>query len=147
VHQRGIYFAYDPIVAVATCACAIAIGATRIERAQRRLASSRADIMIKVSVLYTNAAGKKFDMAYYCARHMPMVQTKLGNACKSVAVEQGLAGATPGSPAPFMAMGHLYFDSVEAFQTAFAPHADAIMGDIPNYTNAEPVIQVSEVKL
>jgi len=64
-----------------------------------------------------------------------------------VAVEQGLAGATPGSPAPFMAMGHLYFDSVEAFQTAFAPHADAIMGDIPNYTNAEPVIQVSEVKL
>ena len=30
-------------------------------------------------------------------------------------------------------MGHLLFDSVEAFQEAFAPHAQAIVGDIPNY--------------
>jgi uncharacterized protein (TIGR02118 family) len=44
-------------------------------------------------------------------------------------------------------MGHLYFDSVEAFQAAFSPHAGAIMGDIPNYTNVQPTIQVSEVKL
>jgi uncharacterized protein (TIGR02118 family) len=42
-------------------------------------------------------------------------------------------------------MGHLYFDSVEDFQNSFGPHADAIMGDIPNYTNIEPVIQVSQV--
>jgi uncharacterized protein (TIGR02118 family) len=44
-------------------------------------------------------------------------------------------------------MGHLYFDSVEAFQAAFGPHAGVIMGDIPNYTNVQPTIQVSEVKL
>jgi uncharacterized protein (TIGR02118 family) len=46
-----------------------------------------------------------------------------------------LAGATPGSPPTFTAMGHLYFDSVEAFQAAFGPHAGEIMGDIPNYTS------------
>ncbi len=44
-------------------------------------------------------------------------------------------------------MGHLYFDSVEAFQAVFGPHAGPIMGDIPNYTNVQPTIQVSEVKL
>ncbi|MBA3344463.1 MAG: EthD family reductase [Gemmatimonadales bacterium] len=38
------------------------------------------------------------------------------------------------------AMGHLYFDCVEAFQAAFGPHAGAIMGDIPNYTNVQPTI-------
>jgi hypothetical protein len=27
------------------------------------------------------------------------------------------------------------------------PHAAAIMGDVPNYTDIEPVIQISEVKL
>jgi uncharacterized protein (TIGR02118 family) len=44
-------------------------------------------------------------------------------------------------------MGHLYFESVAEFQAAFAPHAAAIMADIPNYTNIQPVIQVSEVKM
>ena len=38
-------------------------------------------------------------------------------------------------------MGHLYFDSVEAFQTAFGSHAGEIMGDIPNYSNVQPTIQ------
>jgi len=76
-----------------------------------------------------------FDMDYYLNRHIPMVLAKLGVACKTAAVEQGLAGATPGSPPTFTAMGHLYFDSVEAFQAAFGPHAGEIMGDIPNYTS------------
>ena len=44
-------------------------------------------------------------------------------------------------------MGHLYFDSTDTFQTAFAPHAQAIMADIPNYTNTQPTIQISEVKM
>lgn len=102
--------------------------------------------MIKVSVLYPGGADSTFNMDYYLTRHVPMVRAKLGAACKSAAVEQGLAGATPGSPPAFSAMGHLYFDSVEAFQAAFGPHADSIIGDIPNY-NVQPIIQVSEVKL
>jgi len=44
-------------------------------------------------------------------------------------------------------MGHLYFDTVEAFQAAFGPHADPIMADIPNYTDIQPTIQISEVKI
>jgi uncharacterized protein (TIGR02118 family) len=51
----------------------------------------------------------------------------------------------PGQPAPFIAAVHMYFDSVEAFQGAFAPHTGAIMGDIPNYTDLMPTIQISEV--
>jgi uncharacterized protein (TIGR02118 family) len=47
----------------------------------------------------------------------------------------------------FIAMGHLYFDSIEAFQKAFGPHADVIMADIPNYTDIQPRIQFSEVKI
>ncbi|MBV9585303.1 MAG: EthD family reductase [Alphaproteobacteria bacterium] len=103
--------------------------------------------MIKVSVLYPNRPGAKFDMKYYCEKHMPMVQQKLGAACKRVAVEQGIAGGAPGTAAAFIAMGHLYCDSAEAFQAAFAPHVQAIMGDIPNYTDIEPTIQISEVKI
>jgi uncharacterized protein (TIGR02118 family) len=86
-------------------------------------------------------------MDYYCNSHIPMVRQKLGAACKGAAVEQGMAGATPGSRPAFIAMGHVYFDSVEAFQTAFGPHADAIMADIPNYTDIQPTLQISEVRI
>ena len=101
--------------------------------------------MVKVTVMYPNTEGSRFDMAYYCNTHMPMVQEKLGAALKGVAVEQGIGGAEPGSPPPYLALGHLLFESVEAFQTSFAPHAQVIMGDIPNYTNTQPTIQISEV--
>ena len=79
--------------------------------------------MVKVSVFYPNSAGCKFDMNYYLTKHMPMVQQKLGAACKSIAVEQGIAGGAPGAPATYVAMGHLYFDSADAFASAFGPHA------------------------
>jgi uncharacterized protein (TIGR02118 family) len=62
-------------------------------------------------------------------------------------VEYGLAGGIPEAPPPFLASGHLYFESVEAFQSAFSPHADKIMADVPRYTNTVPVVQISEVKL
>lgn len=103
--------------------------------------------MIKVSVLYPNNATSKFDMAYYLGKHIPMVQQKLGSALRGASVEQGLGGMQPGSAPAYLAMGHLLFDSVEAFQQAFGPHAQAIVDDIPNYTNTQPTIQVSEVKL
>ena len=103
--------------------------------------------MIKVSVFYPDREGSKFDMDYYCRSHIPMVREKLGATCKGVAVEQGIGGATPGSRPGFIAMGHLYFDSIEAFQKAFGPHAESIMSDIPNYTDIQPTIQISEVKI
>ena len=103
--------------------------------------------MIKVSVLYENTPGKKFDMAYYCSKHIPMVKQKLGSACKRAEVAQGLAGMQPGSKPPFIAQAHFLFDSVEAFQKAFGAHAEAIMADIPNYTDLQPIMWLNEVKL
>lgn len=103
--------------------------------------------MIKVSVMYPSGTDAKFDIDYYCNTHMPLVQARLGAPLKQLAVEHGLAGGAPGAPPAFLALGHLYFESVDAFQTAFGPHAGEIMGDLPNFTNTQPVIQISEVKL
>jgi uncharacterized protein (TIGR02118 family) len=102
--------------------------------------------MIKVSVFYPNSQGATFDMAYYTGKHLPMVQKKVP-ACKGVAAEQGLGGGEPGSKPTYIAIGHLLFDSVEAFQTGFGPHAGEILADVPNYTNTRLVLQVSEIKL
>ena len=103
--------------------------------------------MIKVSIFYPNKAGSRFDLDYYVNQHMPLTIAKLGEALRGVSVEHGLLGGAPEAPPPYVALCHLLFDSVEAFQAAFIPHAAALQGDIPNYTDVEPVIQISEVKL
>jgi len=100
---------------------------------------------IKVSVLYPNEDGKTFDMDYYCNKHVPMVAALLGDAVIGATVEKGLGGGTPDQAASYTAMGNLYFETMDSFQESFGPNAEKIMGDIPNYTNIEPVIQISEV--
>jgi uncharacterized protein (TIGR02118 family) len=112
-----------------------------------RSAQRRGFAVIKVTVLYPQKAGARFDMDYYCDSHMPLVQSKLRPALKGVAVDKGLAGGAPGTPPSYVAMCHLWFDSVMAFERAFESNADAIMSDIPNYTDIEPVVQISEVML
>ncbi len=103
--------------------------------------------MIKVSVFYPYEEGKKFDMNYYLRKHIPMVQEKLGAACKRVEVDLGLSGGAPGSHPTYAAMCHLYFDSLESFQTAFVPHDKTFAADAPNYSQVKPIIQISEAKL
>lgn len=102
--------------------------------------------MIKVSILYPNSTGIRFDMGYYLGKHMPLVREKSGAACKGLEVDRGVAGGTPGAAATYVAMGHILYSSVEAFQAVFALHGQALLGDIPNFTNAQPVIQISEVE-
>ena len=101
--------------------------------------------MIKVSVMYPNNAGARFDHDYYRDKHMPLVKARLGDACKYYTIDKGLAGGAPGTAATYIGMCHIFCDSIEAFQAGFAPHANEILGDIKNYTDLTPVMQISEV--
>ncbi len=101
--------------------------------------------MIKVSVMYENKPDVRFDHAYYRDKHMPLLKTRMGDSCLSYTIDKGLAGGAPGVPAPYVAMCHFLCNSIESFQAGFGPHAAEIMGDIPNYTDLAPTIQISEV--
>jgi uncharacterized protein (TIGR02118 family) len=97
--------------------------------------------MIRVSVLYPNSEGATFDMPYYLDSHMPMVRDKLGSALRKDEIWKGL-GAPGDQPATYQVLLHMYFDSPESFNTAFAAHAESIMADIAKYTNIQPVIEL-----
>ncbi len=101
--------------------------------------------MIKVSVMYPNTPGARFDHDYYRDTHMPMVKARLGTACLYYTVDKGLVGGAPDQPATYVGMCHIFCESIDAFQNAFGPHADDIMADIPNYTDLAPMLQISEV--
>jgi len=103
--------------------------------------------MIKVSVMYPNQPGNHFDITYYCEKHIPLVHQLVGPALRESAVDHGVSGMMPNTPAPYLAIGHLYFDSVDAFEQAFGPVLPQIVADLQHFTNAQPVIQISEVKL
>jgi len=103
--------------------------------------------MIKISILYPNNPDSRFDLPYYLDTHMPMSIRLLGAhpGFRGVSVEQGLGGAMPGSAAAYIVMCHFLFDSQDSFMAAFMPHAAVLQGDMPNYTDIDPIIQVSDV--
>ncbi len=101
--------------------------------------------MIKVSVLYPARPDAHFDHDYYRDRHMPLVKRSMGDACLFYTIDKGIAGGEPNSAPPFVAMCHIFCDTLEAFNAGFAPHADAISADVPKYTNVKPIMVISQV--
>jgi len=101
--------------------------------------------MIKVSVLYPNTPDGHFDLEYYQTRHVPMVIDRCAGAIVRGEIERGVAGLEPGSSAPFCIAGHLIFESAESMQQAFARHMSEFIADLPNFTNIQPTVQISEM--
>jgi uncharacterized protein (TIGR02118 family) len=101
--------------------------------------------MIKVSVMYPETPGARFDHAYYRDKHMPMLKARMGDACKYYTVDKGLGGGAPGSAPVYVGMCHIFCDSVASFQAGFGPHMKEILADVANYTDIKPVMQISEV--
>ena len=102
--------------------------------------------MFKVSIHYPNGEDKTFDMDYYEKKHMPMVAGFLGNNLKFYEIDKGIAGRTPNDKAPFAAIGYFYIKDVAEYNKAIAQNRDAIISDFKNYTNIQPVVQISEIK-
>ncbi len=101
--------------------------------------------MVKVSVMYPNTPGARFDHDYYRDKHLPLLKARMGDACLYYTIDKAISGRTPDEPAPYVAMCHIFSESVEAFLAGFGPHAEEIVADIANYTDLTPVRQISEV--
>src|SRR5579883_2583570 len=99
--------------------------------------------MMKLSILYPNGPSMRFDKEYYMSTHMALVNKLLGPVLKGYGVEMGVP--TPEGPAPFYIIAYLIFDSAETLQTALATHGPTLMADIPNYTDSQPLLQMSDI--
>ncbi len=109
--------------------------------------STTAEIgMFKVAILYPTGEDKTFDMDYYEKKHMPMVAGFIGKNLKFYEIDKGVAGRTPNDKAPFMAIGYFYISDVAEYNKAIAQNRDAVINDFKNYTNIQPVVQISEIK-
>lgn len=102
--------------------------------------------MFRVAILYPNGDDKTFDMDYYEKKHMPMVAGFLGKNLKFYEIDKGIAGRGPNDKAPFVAIGYFYITDVSEYNKAIAQNRDAVINDFKNYTNIQPVVQISEIK-
>jgi len=102
--------------------------------------------MIKLTVMYPNSADLKFDKEYYTTKHSQLLSELLGDAIKASDINIGISGASPEQAAPYVLITNLVFESMETFQQSFGPNAEAILADLPNFTNVQPQVQISEVE-
>jgi uncharacterized protein (TIGR02118 family) len=100
--------------------------------------------VIRVSVMYPTAGGKKFDHDYCAKTHMAPVHARLDSlGLRRTEVGKGLGSGIPGAPAPYAAVGHVYFDSVAAFPAAMKAHGKELFDHVPNFTDIQPQVQIS----
>ena len=94
--------------------------------------------MIRVSVLYPRPGEFNFD--YYAKEHMQLVHKLLGpfGLVKSE-VNKGVESA------PYLAVGHLIFNTIEEMQRGLQAHDPDLMADLVNFTDIQPQFQVSEI--
>lgn len=98
---------------------------------------------MKVLVMYPK--GESFDLDYYLQKHMPLVRERWKSmGLKNTQILKG-TGAGDGSEAPYQVIAELDWESPKHFQEAAAKHGPELFGDIPNFTKAQPVVQINDV--
>src|SRR2546426_1921529 len=95
--------------------------------------------MVRISVFYATAEGKKFDHDYYVNRHMKLVRERLGSfGLIRTEVDKGMAGGAPGAPPPPVAGGHVDPHSPPGLPKGGGQPRKESMGDVPHNTNNPP---------
>jgi uncharacterized protein (TIGR02118 family) len=93
--------------------------------------------VIRFSVLYPSGEGASFDHDYYRDHHVPLAKKTWG--VDVAEIDRGING-------PYVAAVHFHFASQDALAQALgAEGTAAVQADVANYTNIEPLIQVSEI--
>lgn len=99
--------------------------------------------MIRVAVLYPSGENKRFDMDYYRDKHFPLVHDLMGPlGLQGTELDIAISG-TKGAPAPYVAIGYLLFETEAAYNAASVAVGERIGADIKNYTDIEPILQIS----
>lgn len=98
-----------------------------------------------VSVMYPATPGSRFDMDYYLRKHMTMVAEVWSPVgLRGYQVLKGVRAPGGGEPV-FQVVVNMDFESADAFEAAIARNGAQVLGDIVNFTDTEPTIQISDV--
>jgi uncharacterized protein (TIGR02118 family) len=100
---------------------------------------------ITITVLYPNTPGSRFDLDYFVNTHIPLVETHWrGRGLTGVRLLKGAGTADPATPPPYQVITVLGFESLEAFRAAARQSGAEVMGDVGNFTDVTPIVQIND---
>jgi uncharacterized protein (TIGR02118 family) len=102
--------------------------------------------VIRASFLYPVTPGSRFDFDYYLERHVPFARRLLGGlGLVKLEIDRGVSGEERGSEPQWVCVAHLHFETLEEFHHAMDAVGDELGADVPNYTDVEIQVQVSDI--
>lgn len=112
----------------------------------KKIANSPEPGIYIVSIMYPAGKDKTFNMDYYEKNHMPMMAGFIGKNLKYYQIDKGISGRAATDEAPYVAMCHFYVYDIAEYNKSVGQNIEAVRADIKNYTNIQPVVQVSKVQ-
>ena len=97
-----------------------------------------------VTVLYPNGDDVKFDFDYYKNSHLTMIMDLYGKSIRRFELRKGLM-APDGSKPAYVATIAIHIADLDAFAENGKKYTQRLIDDVPNFTNAMPVIQTDEI--
>jgi uncharacterized protein (TIGR02118 family) len=98
-----------------------------------------------ITVLYENLDDATFDLDYYLAKHMPLVAEKFKPfGIKGWRVLKAVGAPSGGKPL-YSIVATLEFDTPDQFKAAVAAEGGPVFGDVPNFSNKDPVVVIGEL--
>ena len=102
--------------------------------------------MIRVSVMYPATPGSTFAWDYYLGPHLELSRKLLTpRGLVRTEIDRGIGSFPPGAPAPYHAIGHLFFNSMAEMESALSATAAELIADAQKYSSGPGVVQISEV--
>jgi uncharacterized protein (TIGR02118 family) len=102
--------------------------------------------MIRFSVMYSKTSGSTFDWTDRLGPHRVLADKLLTpHGMVRIEIDRGIGALPPGTPAPYHAVGHLFFASVQELESALSATALELIADQRKYYSGESVLQISEV--
>jgi len=110
-----------------------------------------------MTILYPSGEGLTFNADYYRDHHLKTIMKLYGNTIERMElrkVNAPPAGAAPppappaGSPSPpprYAAAINIWINDLAAFNANNQKHGKTLTDDVPNFTNAKPIIQFDKV--
>ncbi len=98
-----------------------------------------------ITVLYPNVEDATFDLDYYLTKHMPLVSTRFTPHGFTGWRVARFIGTPQGSKPTYSIVATLEFDHPDQFKAALAAEGGVVLGDVPNFSNKEPVIMIGDV--
>lgn len=123
------------MVSVAALGAGASTTLPRVARAQQAVHGTTC-----MTILYPNAPDVTFDFDYYREHHLPMITGPYGDSIRRLELRRAVTGG-PGPQPPYVAVVNIWVADDDAFAAHGQQHSQALIDDIPNFSNVMPVIQ------